>query len=170
MITYSNELKENIEKISSYYLWVEADEFTFLQKIMAFMYEGINHIEETYFILPKEEVKSFVDKGMRIWENNGNETELEKLRKLHSEKVDKIKPVKLMSSEEAAAYFCIWWFLYNGRDDHSNYYWNDFIELFIENMETLNVEENFINKLYKKYFGDKLEEINKNWEEVKDEN
>jgi hypothetical protein len=149
MIEYSNELKENFEKISAYYL--EVDNFEFLQKIMTFMYEGISYIEEHYFVVLNDEIKYLVDEGMKIWGKDGNKIELKKLYDLYFEKINKIKPVKIQNKEERTATYCIIWFLDNIKNDNSNaiYYTYDFIELFIEWLEILNIEENKVKKLMK---------------------
>ena len=154
MIEYSNELKENFEKISAYYF--EVDNFVFLQKIMTFIYEGIGYIGEHYFIISKDEIKYFVDEGMKIWEKDGNEIELKKLYNSYFEKINKIKPIKIQNNEERAATYCISWFLDNIRNERSNYYTFDFVELFIEWFERLNVGENKVKELMEKHFKDRI--------------
>ena len=51
MTEYSHELRETIRKICNYY--EKHDDFTFLQKIMHFKMEGIEYIDDKYFVLSK---------------------------------------------------------------------------------------------------------------------
>jgi hypothetical protein len=73
----------------------------------------------------------------------------------------------MRSDEEKALNSCMWWFLTYCRNDDSNYYMFDFIEDVVDKMEELNVEEKYLNKLWKKYFNDKIEEIDENWNNIK---
>lgn len=155
MITkYSNKLNENIGKICSYY--EKYDNFKTLQKIILFMVEATNYIDEKYFLLDKQDIEHYINEGKKIWMKEGNEKNLAELNVSFMRKVLKIKSYRkiLENKMEHSATECILSILYNGYDDPQNQFIYDFLELYIANLETLNIEEEKVKKLLKKHFNE----------------
>jgi hypothetical protein len=153
MKEYSMELKNNVEKISKYY--EENDTFEVLNKIIKFIEDILNyHIPEKYFVIGKKHIKSYMNEAMKIWEKDGNEKELEKIRKLYLKILNEEKPFEkiMKNKKENAAMNCMISILYNGHNDPQNQFAYDFIELFIKELEVLEIDENIINSLLEKYF------------------
>ena len=152
MTEYSKELYEKVDSIIEYY--EKHDNYNFLLKIIKCMVEGIEFIEEKYFIITKDEIKCFIKEAIKIWENDGSPEKLGKLNVEYTNKLSKIKPFKkiLENEKERAAMNCILCILSNGHDDPRNQFVYDFIELQINELEKLNVEEKIIKELLNKYF------------------
>jgi hypothetical protein len=157
MSGYSKELHENIDCIIEYY--EEHDNFKFLQKIIKFMAEGIEYIDEKYFVISKHQIKYFISEAMKIWENDGSP---EKLKNLNMEYINKLIGIKqfgeiVKNKGEKSAMNCVLCILENGHDDPSNQFVYDFIELQIFDLEKLNIEGKIIKELMGKYFGEIIE-------------
>jgi hypothetical protein len=148
---YSNELMENVERISNYY--ENHDTFDFLQKIIFFMIECIiYHVPEQYFIISTTYISNYIKNSLKIWERDGSESELTKVGLEYNKKIRKIKTFKEMNRKEYGAWGCIQSILYNGYNDPTNQFVYDFIELFIKHLETLEIDEKYIKLLLEKYF------------------
>jgi hypothetical protein len=154
MAKYSKKLSKEIDRIIEYY--EEHDNFNFLQKIVKFMAEGIEYIDEKYFIISKEQIKYFVTEAMKIWEKDGSPEKLKRINVEYTNKLSEIKPFReiLENKEEKSAMNCVLCILENGHDDPTNQFVYDFIELQIFDLEKLNIEEKIIKELMEKYFGE----------------
>jgi hypothetical protein len=154
MTKYSKKLHESIDIINETYL--ENGNLYFLQNIMMFFAEGIEYIDEHYLVVSKEYVKNIVNKAQEIWANGGENEKLEKLNTTYTKELNEIKPFKniLKNKEERAAMDCVLTVLSNSFDSAKEWLAYDFIESYLLNMETLNIEEDTIKILLKKYFGE----------------
>jgi hypothetical protein len=154
MPKYSKELHKNIDRIIEYY--EEYDNFKFLQRIIKFITEGIEYIDEKYFVILKYQIKYFVSEAMKIWENDGSPEKLKNINIEYINKLNEIKPFEeiLKNEKEKAAMNCVLCILDNGHDDPTNQFVYDFIELQMFDLEKLNVEEKIIKELMEKYFGE----------------
>ena len=160
MNKYSLELKTEVKKIIDYY--EQNDNFEFLQKIMKFFYEIIkNYIPEDYFIIPKKCICSFTRNALEIWEKNGSEEELSELWKKYLLILSEKKLSKERNKKEEAACNCMLSILYNGHDDPQNQFVHDFIELFIYELERMEIKEEYVRKTLEKYFKEIKEENDK---------
>jgi hypothetical protein len=56
------------------------------------------------------------------------------------------------NKKQNAAMNCMHWILYNGKNDPQNQFVYDFIELFVKELEKMEMHEDYINKLLEKYF------------------
>ena len=150
MTEYSHELRETIRKICNYY--EEHDDFTFLQKIMYFNMEGIEYIDDKYFVLSKHIINKYLNDAKIIWEIDGNARKLESLKKLYLNEFQEGLFEEIYNKKEGSAMLCILRVLYNGHDDPTNQFTYDFLWVFINELEKLNVEECKIKRLIEKYF------------------
>ena len=155
MIEYSIELKNNIEKISIYY--EKHDTFNFLQKIINFISECINYyIPEKYFVISKEHIYNYTKAALKIWGKDGSEEELNKIKTTYLKIMNEEKSFDkiLKNKKEHAVMNCMLWILHNGYDDLENQFVYDFIELFIGELEKVEIKEEWINKSLEKYFNE----------------
>jgi hypothetical protein len=155
MIKYSSKLKDEVEKISKYY--EKNDTFEFLKKIIGFINECVNNfIRETYFIIPKKYIYNFTKDALKIWEKDGSEEELDKIKTIYLTRMSEQKPIEkiIKNRKQNAAMNCMLWILHNGRNDPQNQFVYDFIELFVEELEKLEIQEEYIDKTLEKYFSE----------------
>jgi len=153
--TYSKEVIDKVSKICEYY--EEHDDFYFLQKITMFMVNIIEyHIPEKYFVIPKKFIHHFVKEAMKIWENDGSAEKLAKLNVEYTSRLVEVKPFMniLKDKKERAAMNCMLGILSNGHDNPTNQFIYDFLELFIYELEILNVREKYVRELLDQHFPD----------------
>ena len=150
---YSQVLKNKVEKICKHY--EENDSFDFLQQIIRFMADCIEHyIAEKKFVLSKKYIHSYITEAMEIWENDGSAEKLHELSVLYHNVLKEAMPYEKILKHKIlnASNNCVEWILYNGHDDPQNQFVYDFLEIYIDNLTTLKMEEKHINFLLEKYF------------------
>ena len=91
---------------------------------------------------------------MIIWGKDGSEEELNKLKTIYIMRMSERKPVEkiIKNTKQNAVMNCMLWILPNGRNDPQNQFVYDFIELFVGELEKIEIKEEYINKTLEKYF------------------
>lgn len=153
MNEYSTGLRDNVEKICDYY--ANNETFEFLQRIIYFITECVTYyIPEKHFVIPKKYIAAFIKNALEIWEEDGQEKELSKIRTIYMHRMTEIKPLEKIqkNKKENAVMNCMQWILYNGQNDSQNQFAYDFLELFINELKIIEVKEEYIKNSLGKYF------------------
>jgi hypothetical protein len=87
---------------------------------------------------------------MKIWETDGSNKELQNIKLAYPKNIEKIKPKNKIytNKEKESVINCMLFILTNMYDDHVNQFVYDFFELYIGNLERLNVKEKYIQNLF----------------------
>lgn len=149
---YTKNLWKKIEKVYDYY--EHHDTIDFLQRIMAFIDECLDFIDEPLFLIPKTEINDFRNRARRIWTDNGSAEKLELLRKEYDQLIGTIKPFEelLKTRKEYAVFGAVGWYLSNYHDNPANQFTHDFIELFISELQRAGIAEEEIEKKLTQHF------------------
>ena len=155
---YSKEITDKVSRICEYY--ERHNDFQFQRKIIMFMIEVIEYcIPEKYFVTSKKHIHFYIQEALQIWKNGGSEEELNKIKLEYINSISREKPLEkvLENKKENAVMNCMAGVLHNGHDDLTNQFRYDFLELFINELEILNIgREQYINELLDKHFSDLL--------------
>lgn len=79
---------------------------------------------------------------------------MDKIKIEYINSINREKPLEnvLKNKKENAAMNCVVGILYNGRADLTNQFVYDFLELFVNDCEVLDIREQYISELLDKYF------------------
>ena len=154
---YSNQLNKNIEKIYDYY--ENHDSLEFLQRIMTFIDDCIDLIDEELFLLPKTEVNAFRESARKVWIEDGSAQKLSAIELEYQNRVFQIKPHRELMEikKEYAAFRAVGWYLSNYHDDPTNQFVHDFIELFVSDLANAGVAEKMVENAVARHFHDVVE-------------
>jgi len=156
-MSYSNQLNKKIEKICDYY--ENHDDLAFLQRIMAFIDDCMDLIDEKLFLLPETEVNAFRELARKVWMQDGSEQKLDAIGLDYQNRVFQIKPFQeiVQIENERAAFDAIGWYLSNYNDDPTNQFVYDFLELFVSSLNSAGVDEELVENSTNKHFHDIIE-------------
>ena len=116
----SNKLLMEIGKVISQYKM--NDDQKFLKKLIFFMIDSINLIDNKYFILSKDCIQKYLKKAKEIWNNGGSPKELEKVFLEYEIELTKIKSKNDIRFKEHSAWCCMMTVLHNFRENPFKYY------------------------------------------------
>jgi hypothetical protein len=152
-VEYSKEIIDKISRICEFY--EKYNGFKIHQKIAMFMAEVVRyHIPDKYYVTSKKHIEFYLQKALQIWEKDGSAEELDKVKIEYINSINREKPLEkvLKNKKENAAMNCVVGILYNGRADLTNQFVYDFLELFVNDCEVLDIREQYISELLDKYF------------------
>ena len=153
-MAYSKNLTENIEKICTYY---EAhDGIEFLRRIMAFVSDCINLIDEAELLLSKSEISALCTRARAQWQKDGSPEKLSIIAIEYQNKVFSKTTIKeiIQSKRKYAAFQAIGCYFSNMHDEPTNQFVYDFPELFVDALCILDIKEQQLNALVSRHFKD----------------
>ncbi len=153
---YSDEIWDIVEKVGLYY--EENDRPEVLLNIMNFINHCIDYVDESLFHVPKHQINQFRDEAKVIWDEGGDAAKLKEVSDRFSKAlVAKIPYRKILRHPPyEGARRVISWYLNNYKDDPTNQFPFDFIELVVFELNRCGVAEAKIKETLLLYFDKQL--------------
>ena len=167
MARFSKDLIDTIDIVLNYYK--DKDEFKILQKIIYFMIDSIDLVKDDYLILPRDKIRQYLHKAKKIWGKDGSPKELKKVFDEYEKELTKIKDKNEIKFNYHTAWCLIMTVLHNFRDEPFEYHIHTnrpnyvdtaitsacrTISIFIETLPRMDIEDEKIIFLIKKYFNE----------------
>jgi len=153
-MAYSKTLMDKIETIYIYY--EEHDCLAVLQRIMLFIRNCIELIDETLLPIDSDELNQLKSRAREILQDDASPEKLNAIGFEYQNKVFSVKPFKelILDKQSFATFRAFGYYFSNHHNDPTNQFVHDFIELFVDNLHELEIPERFVEKIADELFGD----------------